>query len=139
MTRLVTTNTWVHWVDNITDRITYLNGNCLLYKINLQRAFRHLKLDPRDINKTGLQFEGNYYVDTAVPFGYIHGSVCMQRVTDSLRCILHNKSYFLTNYIDDLIGCDKPETAVKAFQFSKDLIIKLGLVISENRLYEPQK
>ena len=118
-------------VDDITDRITQPNGNCLLYKINLQRTFRHLKLDPRDINRTGLQFEGNYYVDTAVPFGYRHGSVCMQRVTDSLRCIMHDKGYFLTNYIDDLIGCDEPEIALKSFQFLKNLIIKLGLVISD--------
>ena len=67
------------------------------------------------------------------------GSVCMQMVTDSLRCMMHSKGYFLTNYIDDLIGCDEPETAIKAFKFLKDLIIKLGLVISENKLYEPQK
>ena len=124
-------------VDNIIDRITYLNGNFLLYKIDLQRAFRHLKLDPWDIDKTGSQFEGKYYDDTAVPFGYRHGYVCMQGVTDSLRCIMHNQGYFLTNYIDDLIGCDEPETAIQVFQFFKDLIIKLGLVISENKLYEP--
>ena len=108
-------------VDDITDRITQVNGYCLLYKIDLQRAFRHLKLDPRDINKTGLQFECNYCVDTAAPFGYRHGSVCMQSVTDSLRCIMHNKGYFLTNYIDNLIGCDEPEIAFKAFQFLKNL------------------
>ena len=34
---------------------------------------------------------------------------------------------------------DEPETAIKAFQFLKSLIIKLGLVNSENKLYEPQK
>ena len=58
-------------VDEITDRITYLNGNCLLYKNGIQRAVATLNLDPRDIDKTWLQFEGNYYVDTAVPFGYL--------------------------------------------------------------------
>ena len=57
-------------VGDNTDRIKQLNGNCLLYKIDLQRAVCQLKLDPRDIKKTGLQLEGNYYVDTAVPFGY---------------------------------------------------------------------
>ena len=62
-------------VDDITARVQKLDGKCLLYKINLQRAFRHFKLDPRDINKTGLQFLGEYYVNTAVPFGYRHGSV----------------------------------------------------------------
>ena len=126
-------------VDDITDMISYLNGNCLLYIIDLQRAFRHLKLDPKDIDKTGLQFEGNYNVDTAVPFGYRHRTVYMQRVTDSIRCIMQNKGYFLTNYIDNLIGCDEPGTAIKAFQFLKNVIIKLGLVISENKLFEPQK
>ena len=45
-------------VDDITARVQKLNGNCLLYKIDLQRAFRHLKLDPRDIDKTGLHFSG---------------------------------------------------------------------------------
>ena len=43
-------------VDNIVDRIVELKGKCLIYKIDLQRAFRHLKLDPRDINKTGIMF-----------------------------------------------------------------------------------
>ena len=111
-------------VEDITDRITYLKGDCLLYKIELQRAFCPLKLNPRDIDKTELQFEGKYYVDTAGPFGYRHGSVCMQRVTDIVRSMMHYIGYFLTNYIDDLIGCDKPEKAIKAFQFLKKL--KLG-------------
>ena len=78
-----------------------------------------MKLVPRDINKTGLQFLGKYYVDTAVPFGYRHGSVFMQRVTDSLRCIMHKNGYFITNYIDDLIGCNKPEVPVKAFDLCR--------------------
>ena len=52
---------------------------------------------------------------------------------------MHNNRYFVTNYIDNLIGCNEPETAFKTFQFLKNLIIKLGLVISENKLYEQQK
>ena len=37
-------------VDDITERVQKLKGNCLLYKIDPQRAFCHLKLDPKDIN-----------------------------------------------------------------------------------------
>ena len=125
-------------VDDIVDRVKQLNGKCLLYKLDLQRAFRHLKLDPRDINKTGLQFLGNFYIDTAVPFGYRHGSVFMHRVSDSLRCIMHKKGYFITNFIDDLIGCDPPELAKETFQFLTNLIVKLGLVISQSKLFTPQ-
>ena len=111
---------------------------CLLYKINLQRAFRHFKLDLVDINTTRRQFEGKYYVDTSVPFGYRHGSVCMQRVTDSIRAIMHKNGYFIINYIDELIVCDPPEVAWKAFRFVQKLILDLGLVISQGKLFEPQ-
>ena len=41
-------------VDDIVSHVASMDGKCLLYKIDLQRAFRNLKLDPRDINKTGL-------------------------------------------------------------------------------------
>ena len=125
-------------VDDITARVRKLDGNCLLYKVDLQRAFRHLKLDPRDICNTGLRFMDECYIDTAVPFGYRHGSVLMQRVTDSIRCIMHKRGYFIVNYIDDLIGCDKPQVAREAYKFLKNLIVQLGLVISEEKLFAPQ-
>ena len=75
---------------------------------------------------------------TSVPFGYRHGSVCMQRLTDSIRGIMHSKGYFIANYIDDLIGCDPPKVAWEAFKFLKQLIVDLGLVISQGKLFEPQ-
>ena len=75
----------------------------------------------------------------AVPFGYRHGSGCMQRVTDSIRAIMHKEGFFITNYIDDLIGCDEPQVAIASFQFLKKLIVDLGLVISESKLFVPQK
>ena len=51
---------------------------------------------------------------------------------------MHKKGYFITNYIDDLIGCDPPELAKEAFQFLTNLIVKLGLVISQSKLFSPQ-
>ena len=76
---------------------------------------------------------GKYYVDTSVPFGYRHGSVCMQRVMDAIRVIMHKHGFHIFNYIDDLIGCDEPITAHEAFNFFKQLIQDLGLVISAEK------
>ena len=55
--------------DKIMDRIVELQGKCLIYKMNLQRAFHHLKLDPRDVNKTGIMFKNEHYVATSILFG----------------------------------------------------------------------
>ena len=51
---------------------------------------------------------------------------------------MHSKGYFIANYIDDLIGCDPPKVAWEAFKFLKQLIIDLGLIISQGKLFEPQ-
>ena len=57
-------------------------------------------------------FNDKYYVDTSVPFKYRHRSVSMQRVTDAFRFIMHTWGFYIFNYIDDLIGCDDPITAL---------------------------
>ena len=51
---------------------------------------------------------------------------------------MHKNGYHITNYIDDLIGCDVPEVAFEAYEFLKALIVKLGFVISKEKLYSPQ-
>lgn len=51
---------------------------------------------------------------------------------------MHKKGYFITNHIDNLIVCDAPDVAFEAFEYLKTLVIKLGLVISQDKLYLPQ-
>ena len=127
-------------VDDIVSRIIALKGNCLLYKVDIRRAFRILKLDPRDIVYTGLQWQGKYYVDTSVPFGYRHGSVCCQRVTDAIRYIMHTKGIdHLFNYIDDFIGVDEPAVVHSNFQTLLSIMAELGIPISEEKLFPPSE
>lgn len=124
-------------IDDIVQRIIDMKGNCLLFKVDLERAFRILKLDPKDIKHVGLKWNGKYYVDTAVPFGYRHGSVCCQRLTDAIRFIVNNHGYYVFNYIDDFIGLDQPAIVFKSYKFLVTLLAELGIPISKNKLYPP--
>ena len=60
-------------IDNITNKVKQLGKGCHLYKIDLSRAFRHVKLDPKDYNLLGLSLNG-LYIDSCLPFGFRHGS-----------------------------------------------------------------
>ena len=91
-------------IDDIVQHVVDLRDNCLLFKIDLKRAFRQLKLDPIDIQHTGLVWNGKFYIDTSIPFSYRHGSLACQRVTDAIRYIVHNKGFQIFNYIDNFIG-----------------------------------
>ena len=70
-------------VDHITDELKKLGRGALLYKIDVSRAFRHVKVDPGDYDLLGLDWHGRY-VDTCVPFGTRHGSQIFQRLSDGV-------------------------------------------------------
>ena len=54
-------------IDLITSKVSKLGKGSLLYKIDISRAFRHVKIDPRDYFLLGLKHQ-NYYLDTCLPF-----------------------------------------------------------------------
>ena len=66
-------------LDTITQKVKQNGRGSLLYKIDLSRAFRHIKLDPKDYNLLGLYFSNHMYYDSCLPFGFKHGSAIFQR------------------------------------------------------------
>lgn len=109
----------------------------MLFKIDLKRAFRNLKVDPGDVHNLCLQFDNKYYIDLSIPFGYKHGSFCCQRMTDAVREICRRQCYWLWNYIDDLIGVECKDKIESAFNFLKTLLKELGLPINNSKTIEP--
>ena len=60
-------------IDNIIDKLKKLGPGALLYKVDISRAFRHLKIDPGDLDLLGLKHD-SYYLDGSLAFGFRHGS-----------------------------------------------------------------
>ena len=124
-------------LDIIQERIVHLGLKACIFKIDISRAFRNLPVDPIDVNLLGLYWDEHYYVDLSIPFGYIHGSACCQRVTDAIRYICSNHNIFLFNYCDDLIGVELSHKVDSAFRFTKDLVHNLGFPINVDKLVAP--
>ena len=74
-------------VDDIVKKVLELGPGSLLYKVDISRAFRQLNVDPGDLDLLGLKHQ-SYFIDQSVPFGYRHGSVFFEKVTDSIRYIM---------------------------------------------------
>jgi hypothetical protein len=66
-------------VDYICDIINQAQVPVKLFKIELARAFRQLYVDPGDIYNLGLKVVNNYYLDTALTFGWHTGMAACQR------------------------------------------------------------
>ena len=123
-------------VDNIAQRLIQLGLGSMLFKIDFSLAFRQLKVDHGDIDLLGLHQE-SYFMDQSVPFGYRHGSIFFEKVTDSIRFIIKNHGFpDLYNFVDDLRYCGTPSTIFPAYNPSS-LLAQLGLQISAKKLVLP--
>ena len=124
-------------VDDIVNKLKELAPGALMFKVDISRAFRQLKVDPGDIDLLGLK-QDSYFIDQSVPFGYRYGSIFFEKVTDSIRYIMRKHGFnSLFNYVDDLIYCDLPSKIYQAYQFLLELLPKLGLDINTKKLVPP--
>ena len=124
-------------VDDIVKTIVELGPGSLLYKVDISRAFRQLKVNPGDLDLLGLKHQ-SYFIDQSVPFGYRHGSVFFEKVTDSIRYIMRQQGFpHLYNYVDDLIYCGLPSNIHQSFETLLELLTQLGLTINPKKLVAP--
>ena len=81
-----------------------MGPSTLLFKIDLQRAFRNLRIDPLDYQVFALRWRDETYVDVALTFGFGQGASACQMATDAITFLMASKNYWVMNYLDDVIG-----------------------------------
>ena len=123
-------------VDDITNELKRLGRGAHLYKVDVSRAFRHVKVDPGDYDLLGLHWHGAY-VGTCLPFGTRHGSQIFQCLSDAVRFMMRQKGFCVIDYIDDYVGVGVPGIVHDLYNHLVELMRKLGLTISEKKLVRP--
>ena len=123
-------------IDNITDQVLKLDKGCHIFKIDISRTFRHVPIDPGDLDLLGLHWEG-YFLDQFLPFGYKHGSSIFQRLSDGIHFIMNQEGHQIWNYIDDFLCVSLPSKISKIYTRLQGLIEELGLTISSKKLVPP--
>ena len=108
-----------------------------LIKVDIARAFRNIPIDPGDALKLCLSHNDQFYVDRSLVFGVAHGTAIFQRVSDAICRIMQSKGIHIWNYIDDFFACVEADSAVRAFEQLKSLVVELGLPINETKLVPP--
>ena len=134
------TNFQMHYpsIDSIIRTLNELGPSAEIFKVDISRAFRHIRIDPGDIDLLGLQHRGKLYLELSLPFGYHLGAFFFSKISDAVRFIMNKNGHnALMNYIDDLIYCRLPSDIGHSYQFLLDLLQDLGLDISLKKLCPP--
>ena len=91
-------------IDHIVNEVKQAGRGCHVFKVDVSRAFCHVKVDPGDLDLLGLEWRGASYLDTCVPFGMRHGTQIFQCVSDAVRYMMRRRGHTVLNYVDDFLG-----------------------------------
>ena len=99
-------------VDDIIDGIMLLGRGTLLAKFDAESAYRVIPVHPNDHYLLGMQWQRNYFVDMALPFGLRLAPYIFSSVADLVEWFL-KKQYdvnFLLHYLDDFHTLGPPNS-----------------------------
>ena len=80
----------------------------MLAKVDVEHAYRNIPVHPEDRHLLGMVWQGQLYIDTALPFGLRSAPKIFTTVTDALEWVLLQDSLsWSIHYIDDYLtgGC----------------------------------
>ena len=129
-------------IDQMVHEAVGKNGSdsCHLFKVDLERAFQNLRIDPNDYSLMGLYWDGAYYQDVGLAFGVKLGSFFCQSVTDAIRHIMAQHGFTVYNYSDDILGIHSSKAiSEQAFIFLLALLDDLGLPTSSKKVEAPSR
>ena len=125
-------------VQFMEDRILELGPGAYLYKIDLARGYRQLRVDPTDWPLLGFQHQGRFYLDMCPPFGLRTSTLFMQRTTEAISHIHGQRGYLSKPYLDDFGGAeatlDKADDALDTLQ---NIMGELGIVEATKKVCRP--
>jgi hypothetical protein len=124
-------------VDALASRLQVMGPSALMFKKDLQRAYRQFRIDPGDIHLLGYYWQGDLYLDLALAMGIRSAAHLCQRVTSAIKYIYAKTGYVLHNYIDDLAVCCEKNQAIQAFSILENLLEKLGIQEAKDKSYGP--
>ena len=90
--------------DYMAERILTLGPGAHMYKTDLARGYRQLRVDPWDWPLLGFKHNDRYFMDICPPFGLRTSAMFMQRTSQAI-CYIHQRRGFLSRaYLDDFGG-----------------------------------
>ena len=125
-------------IEYMEGRILELGQGAYLYKTDLARGYRQLRVDPSDWPLLGFMHEGKYYFDICPPFGLRTSALCMQRTAEAISWIHGKKGYISRPYLDDFGGAEaSKETAETALRVLQEIMAELGVHEAKHKICQP--
>ena len=127
-------------VDSAVAVIMRLGRGTILAKLDLESAYRIIPVHPDDRLLLGMEWDGNWFIDSALPFGLRSAPKIFTAMADGLLWIMAaNGVTSALHYLDDYLIFGSPGTTVcgDALTLALSLCKRLGVPVSQKKLEGP--
>ena len=127
-------------IEYMEGRILDLGRGAYLYKTDLARGYRQLRVDPSDWPLLGFMNGNDFYFDLCPPFGLRTSALCMQRTAEAISWVHGQRGFVSRPYLDDFGGAEasrgRAETALQTLQ---DVMSELGVCEAKHKICRPSQ
>ena len=116
----------------------HLGRGAYLYKTDLARGYRQLRVDPTDWHLLKFSYEGMYFMYICPPFGLRTSAMFMQRRAKAI-CYMHEQEGYISKpNLDDFGGAEATEgRASNALRKLQEIMRELGVREALHKVCEP--
>ena len=108
-------------MDEMIPQLEKLGSDARLFKVDISRAFRNIRIDPGDALHLGISLWGSPQ----------HSHIPM--------FLMAKKGFVIYNYIDDMYACCHVDTANEAFEALVDITTHIGLPMNKKKVFQLTK
>ena len=122
----------------MVQKILTLGPGAWLYKTDLARGYRQLRVNPLDWPLLGFRHRDQWFMDICPPFGLRSSAMCMQRTTEAISFMHGKEGYCTRPYLDDFGGAEADrETADRALSTLQGIMRDLGVQEALRKVHPP--
>ena len=127
-------------IDDVAARVVRLGRGALMAKFDLKSAYRQVPVHPDDRSLLGMEWKGQLFVDTALPFGLRSAPAIFNAVAEALAHMIRQKGVEeLDHYLDDfsIVGPPKSQRCQRDLESSLATCEEAGCPVAEEKTKGP--
>lgn len=125
-------------IDMGIEQILTAGQGAQLSKLDIKDAYRIVPVHSDDWPMLGMQWKGQYYMDTRLPFGLRSAPKLFTALADAAQWLIRTRGVTCClHYLDDYFFVEPPHTPAKALAIATNTLAELGIPLAPDKVEGP--
>lgn len=124
-------------VDQLAQETAKIGTSAMLWKKDLSRWFKQIKICWKDVPLQGFKWDNTWYFDTSLIMGCCTAPYIAMRCSLALKHIMNQMDYFLVAYADDFSSVAEVNEAWASYNAFGSLLKHLGIAEATEKAVQP--